>query len=414
MTKIGVKAIRYLTSTDGTIRQIISYADLSVEEFGAIYESLLEYSPRITVASEITNGIEYQPNRFILDPRGSDRKTTGSYYTNHALVQELIKSALDPVIKSRLDEADNNPEAKEKAILSIKVCDMVCGSGAFLIATCNRLGYELAKIRSGEELPAQAVEQDSRRDVLLHCIYGVDLNPMAVELAKFSLWINAAVRDKPLNFLDHHVRCGNSLIGTTPELMQAGIHDGAFTPVEGDDKTVANYFKKVNQEQSKNSTLSKWQIQEDVVKICCREFMKMEDKIEVTPDQVKEKWTNYKALLSSKKYNHMKFLADLWKSAFFWPLTDQTNKTDEVPTNELYLSFILDEKLDPKPELIRKVSKLAQEYQFFHWHLEFPDVFSRENPGFDCVLGNPPWSIVELNDYDFFAKYPLRNNLIQF
>jgi hypothetical protein len=401
-----IKAIRCLTSTDGTIRQIISYADLSVEEFGAIYESLLECSPRITVASEIINGIEYQPNRFILDPRGSDRKTTGSYYTNHALVQELIKSALDPVIKSRLDEADNNPDGKEKAILSIKVCDMACGSGAFLIAACNKIGYELAKIRSGEELPAQAVEQDARRDVLLHCIYGVDLNPMAVELAKVSLWINAAVRDKPLNFLDHHVKCGNSLIGTTPELMQAGIPDGAFAPAEGDDKKVTSHFKNINKEflkrikgQYKSSSIYKWVSKEGSAKIRSAEFAKLRDEIEFTPEQVKYKKEHYESLLANRKYNRIKFLADLWTSAFFWELTDER---EEVPTNKTYLNFANNEDISPGPDFKRKISELARKYSFFHWHLEFPEVFSGENPGFDCVLGNPPWERIKLQETEFF------------
>ena len=403
-----MKAISYLTSTDGTIRQIISYADLSVEEFGAIYESLLEYSPRITVTNEVINGIQYQPNRFILDPRSSDRKSTGSYYTNRDLVQELIKSALDPVIKSRLNEAADNSEAKIKAILSIKVCDMACGSGAFLIAACDRLGYELARIKSGEELPAQAVEQDARREVLLHCIYGVDLNPMAVELAKVSLWINAAVRDKPLNFLDHHIKCGNSLIGTTPELMQAGIPDGAFTPVEGDNKKVANHFKKINKEflrkikeQHKSSSIYKWVSKDGSAKICSVEFAKLGDEIEFTPEQVKEKKEHYESLLASKKYNRIKFLADLWTSAFFWELT---NEKEEVPTNKTYLTLANNEDISPGPEFERKITELARKYHFFHWQLEFPEVFSGEKPGFDCVLGNPPWEVISFEEKQFFSE----------
>ena len=404
-----LEAIRFLTLTeiDG-VRQTIPYSDLSVEEFGSIYESLLDYAPRVTLTLEEIEGRQYAPNRFILDPRGSDRKSTGSYYTNPGLVQELIKSALIPVLEARLQNAADTRQAKEKALLSIKVCDPACGSGAFLIAACNKLGRELAKIRSGEELPAFEVEQEARRDVLLHCIYGVDINPMAVELARVSLWINAAVRNKPLNFLDHHIKCGNSLVGATPELMKNGIPDGAFTPVEGDDKKVASHFKKINKEflkgikeQYRSSSISEWVIREGSAKVCSAEFAKLGDETELTPEQVKEKKEHYKSLLTNKKYNRIKFLADMWTSAFFWELTDTK---EEVSTNKTYLTLATDEDLNPSREFTDKVTSLAQEYKFFHWHLEFPDVFSGENPGFDCVLGNPPWEVISLIEKEFFAE----------
>jgi type II restriction/modification system DNA methylase subunit YeeA len=104
------------------------------------------------------------------------------------------------------------------------------GSGHFLIAANNALALRLAQIRSGDEYPAEQALRRTRRDVLAHCIYGVDLNPMAVELCKVALWINAAVNDAPLSFLDHHLKCGNSLIGATPELLEEGIPDDAFKP----------------------------------------------------------------------------------------------------------------------------------------------------------------------------------------
>jgi hypothetical protein len=128
-------------------RQRISYADLSVEEIGAIYEELLDYAPRVTTGFDTVNGQERRPGEFVLDPEGSERKTTGSYYTNPDLIAELIKSALDPVLKDRLSRAGPDPAARERALLSIRVCDPACGSGAFLIAASNRLGRELAKIR---------------------------------------------------------------------------------------------------------------------------------------------------------------------------------------------------------------------------------------------------------------------------
>lgn len=399
-----LQAIRCLTiirKEKSNISQIISYADLSVEEFGSVYESLLDYAPRITSFEEEIAGKKFPANSFILDPRGSDRKSTGSYYTNPQLVQQLIKSALEPVIEDRLSKVtSNDPQVKRKALLSIKVCDSASGSGAFLIAACNRLGKELAKIMSDEEIPPQDVEQNARREVLLHCIYGIDVNPMAVELAKVSLWINAAVRDKPLNFLDHHIKCGNSLIGATPELMAKGIPSDAFTPVEGDDKTVASQFKKINTEQHKVRTLDSWkEVYKDKARICSAKFAALGDVDESDPNAVHLKKKKYSELLANEIFYREKFLADLWTSAFFWKLDDKNAK---VPTHSVFLSALKDINL-VDPDICRTVEELAREHRFFHWHVEFPDIFGKDDPGFDCVLGNPPWEKNQVEDKQFFG-----------
>jgi len=251
-----LRAIRALTLIERErVLQRISYADLGVEELGSIYESLLDYTPRVTAGPENVDGREIPAHTFFLDPRGSERKTTGSYYTHPSLVNELIKSALLPVARDRLAaaglpviEEDAIGEATaglltdyagltgeqcaagEAALLSVKVCDPAAGSGHFLVKANNALGAELARVRTGDEYPTEAEIQAARRDVLAHCIYAVDVNPMAVELCKVSLWINASVADKPLSFLDHHIKCGNSLIGATPELMDKGVPYEALPP----------------------------------------------------------------------------------------------------------------------------------------------------------------------------------------
>ncbi|WAI00953.1 AlbA family DNA-binding domain-containing protein [Methanogenium organophilum] len=407
-----LQAIRYLTWTEPETGrghhnhakagpQRISYADLSVEEIGAIYESLLDYTPRIITEPDIIEGRTYAANSFFLDPRGSDRKSTGSYYTNPSLVQELIKSALVPVIARKLREAGPTSGEKERALLSIKVCDPACGSGAFLIAASNKLGFELAKVRTGSSLPELDTMQEARRDVLTHCIYGVDLNPMAVELAKVSLWINALVRDKPLNFLDHHVRCGNSLIGATPELMAEGIPDVAFTPISGDVKTVATELKKANKEQRKNQTLAQWTYPASGGGVPAQEFAHLSEYGEDDPEAVGKKKTAYCDLVLSDTYLHELFVADLWTAAFFWPLTPDTAHT--VPTTG-DLSLVRQQGKDSMPADVQaQIHRLRKEHRFFHWHLEFPDVFSENNGGFDCILGNPPWEVVNLNEKEFFA-----------
>ena len=141
----------------------------------------------------------------------------------------------------------------EKAILDLKVCDPACGSGHFLIAA-HRLARHLARVRTGELEPSPEEYQHVLRNVIGRCLYGVDLNPMAVELCKVSLWIEALEPGKPLSFLDHHIQQGNSLLGTTPYLIARGIPDMAFEPIEGDDKKVCAALKKKNKAERAGQT----------------------------------------------------------------------------------------------------------------------------------------------------------------
>ena len=136
---------------------------------------------------------------------------------------------------------------RQEAIQGISVCDPACGSGHFLLEAARRLGKELARIRVGEDEPTPEQFHVAVRDVISHCIYGVDQNPLAVDLCKLALWLEGHWAGKPLSFLDHRIRCGNSLIGVLdPAVMADGIPDDAFTPVTGDDKKVAAAYKKRN------------------------------------------------------------------------------------------------------------------------------------------------------------------------
>ncbi len=137
----------------------------------------------------------------------------------------------------------------EAAILKLKVVDPACGSGHFLIAAAHRIAKRLAAVRTGEEEPPPEAQRKAIRDVIGHCIYGVDVNPMAVELCKVSLWMEALEPGKPLSFLEHRIQSGNSLLGATPALLAQGIPDEAFTPIEGDDKEICKEFKRINREE---------------------------------------------------------------------------------------------------------------------------------------------------------------------
>ncbi|NJK94624.1 MAG: hypothetical protein HC905_06600 [Bacteroidales bacterium] len=221
----------------------INYANLAIDELGSVYESLLDYEPKLAKENITLGKREIKRGEFYLDDRGTDRKTTGSYYTDSRLVAQLIESALIPVINNALDGKVTIAE-KEQALLDLKVADIACGSGAFICAALEKLGEQLALVRMGdEERPTEDQLREAKRDVLLHCIYGVDLNPMALELAKFSLWITASLPDMPLTFLDHKLKCGNSLIGATPELIKNGIPEEAYKAVGNDNTDICTKLK---------------------------------------------------------------------------------------------------------------------------------------------------------------------------
>src|SRR5262249_47234213 len=158
---------------------------------------------------------------------GNERKTTGSYYTPPGLVSALLDTALEPLLDDAIKNASDQAKA-EQGLLALTVCDPACGSGHFLVAAARRLAQPLAHLRSGDDEPTPTDVQHALREVAGRCLYGVDVNDLAAELAKVSLWLEALEPGQPLSFLDARIRVGNSLLGTTPTLLQAGVPDVAF------------------------------------------------------------------------------------------------------------------------------------------------------------------------------------------
>ncbi len=406
-----LKAIRSLAFTeDRGILRPVNYRNLGSEELGSIYESLLEMHPGIYM--EATNPAD----RFKLTvAAGSERKTTGSYYTPSSLVNCLLDSALEPVI----DEAIRKkaPAEAEQALLNLKVCDPACGSGHFLIAAAHRMAKRLAAVRAGEDEPAPESIQHALRDVVGHCIYGVDINPMAVELCKVSLWIEALEPGRPLAFLSHHVKYGNSLLGTTPALMREGIPDDAFKPIEGDIKTVCSELKRQNREERKRGQryirfegekTHPWDKLGNLASMAAQVEELNDDDI---PSQ-EEKQRRYDEFVSSIGYEYGHLLADLWCAAF----VIKKDKSFDYGITESILRDVEKTPHELAPWLKTEIRRLADHYQFFHWHLEFPAVFrvpseaeEADNEqagwtgGFDCVLGNPPWERIKLQEDEWFA-----------
>ena len=235
---LAVFRLAWLRDDGGLAR--VNWRDMGPEELGSVYESLLELVPQVAAAR--TFGFAQGG-----ETKGNARKTSGSYYTPDSLVQVLLDSVLDPVITDTIAKNVENPV---DALLALSIVDPACGSGHFLLAAARRLAAQVARLEAGGT-PSAGQYRHALRQVVGRCVYGVDLNPMAVELCRVSLWMEAVEPGRPLSFLDSHIQHGNALLGTTPELMAKGIPDAAWEPIEGDDKKTASALKKRNKDAAK-------------------------------------------------------------------------------------------------------------------------------------------------------------------
>ncbi len=404
----AIQALSEVTR-DGITRRI-NYRDLDVEELGGVYEGLLEHRPALAP----------QPNgdyRFGFG-ESTSRKETGSYYTPRSLVQALLDSALDPVIEAALERA-TTPEAQERALLELNVCDPACGSGHFLLGAARRIGRRLAEVRAGvDREPEPGDLRGATAEAIRHCVYGVDKNPLAIDLCKVALWIESHEPGGPIGFLDHHVKRGDSLVGVFDlDVLQDGIPDDAWKPVTGDDKAVASDLKKRNKDersklvvqasgtavQMHNASLFAEGEREDILKALGQRLREIDAMSEGTVEAVQTKASAYDALHARQDWRDLSTACDLWTWAFFAPLTENTRQL--VPTSGTVRQMV--ETGNVRGDLIGAATGTAADVGFFHWRLAFPDVFGWRDRagGFDAVLGNPPWERVKLQEKEFFAEH---------
>ena len=316
-----------------------------------------------------------------LETETHDRKVSGSYYTPESVVRYIVRSTLSPLVSDRIAEARRAGKAETEAILTLKVCDPAMGSGHFLVETVEFLGEALLRATergASQNLPA--LESDplswAKREVVRHCIYGVDLNPLAVELAKVSLWLATIAKDRPLSFLDHRLKCGNSLVGAT-------LLDMAWLPRERPKQVETP----VTAPQS-------------FVKELLRVLGEIEGGLEDSVEDVKKKEIAYRKLSGSRDYLRFKTLGDVHTGLYFL-----SERPDSIRRH--YMEIASEVVYGDSTKWARKTSvawvqsaaREAVTHRAFHWQLEFPDVMVNPargpNSGFDAIVGNPPYVRVE-------------------
>jgi hypothetical protein len=370
----------------------VDYSTLRVRELGTIYEGLLEWRLEPVSAADLKAGSikllgdkriarKVEPGDFALVADQADRKATGSYYTPHYVVEFIVKNVLKPLLKEIEDECHGDPRQIISRVLDQRILDPAMGSGHFLVFAVERLAdyvfEQLGKIRAQQKpngkskkkaekeelpLPLDAPIEFIRARIAERCVYGVDINPLAVELAKLSLWVATAAKGVPLSFLNHHLRCGDSLLGVFSDEFH---HDLFAQKLVQQMSLAVGFIRYINDNYSKT----------------LKDIGKKEENLRVAREHLRRFRLTYDCQLASVFGQDIDVVFHEWIDRIAEP----------IPA-------VL-------PEWLQRVEKPASEHRFFHWELEFPEVwhdrFGRPLdatgksegtlPGFDVVLGNPPF-----------------------
>lgn len=377
---------------DNDVLIAVNYGGLDVEEFGSVYEGLLELKLNITqiegdqffscTFQKIAGGREFQ-----------------SHYTPEELVQPLITHSLEYLILDRIQPYQQKKADKEttlRLLLSLKIGDIACGSGHILLSAARRLAFEVARVQTDEEQPNPMAIRKAIKQVVRQCIFGVDKNPLAVELCKVALWLESHNPGEPLNFLDHHIKCGDSIVGLARKSeLDNGIANEAFKPLPGDEKDIAKTFRDNNIKERKDKEQSKINFEaglSEELKAIVEKYNLFKDLPERTPEEVENKARSHRKYEEDYRRIRLKQLADAQVAQFFIQKTSKNKEfllTDAEYREHLrqvnkHLGSLQSNKLSNAQIIADKNHR-----NFFHWFLEFPEVI--EEGGFDCILGNPPF-----------------------
>lgn len=420
------RALNLFTDENGQLVKI-NYSSLDVEEFGSVYEGILEKRPLLTqglAASDWSYG-------FV---GGLDRQSTSSYYTRPDLVQSLIRTTLEPVIKERLSKL-RIPEDKVASLLSMKVCDAASGSGHIVLAMARTIAWYVSSIRSGEDNPASMEYRRALHEVIQRCVYAVDYNPDAVELCKVVLWIEGYCAGMPLSFLDHHIRCGNSVVGVTDlDTLLEGVPDKAFTAedketlktIKGINKKALKDIKLIKDGKGNGLAISLFREDFNISKIDEEQISLAKEVQEITAlpenDLLEQltKQRRWEDLMQSPRVESLRRACDIFTTAFYHTFSyddvhagaDAITLPDSPYTATVYQALEEIKQLENPDsnyvplteEFKRYVADEAARQRFFHWCVEFPEVFA-DGGGFDVMCGNPPWDKIKVEDKKWFESH---------
>lgn len=380
----------------------VDFSTVSVRELGGIYESLLEYKlavadrdfselPSIVNKKRVRHDVR-RGDLYLINHDG-ERKATGSYYTPDAIVEHLATSALEPKLEEAKRANEGDIEAVIAAVLELKVCDPSMGSGHMVQTAFTRIVqflHQCIEEAANDGITARRWDEETayqiRTSVARKCIYGVDLNPVAVELAKLVMWMKVFRPDKPFEFFDYNLACGNSLIGIYDE-------------TESDDEAQLALFR--TREQIEAS------IQSDLL----ARVKHMQEMPRDTIEQVHEVDRYWKSKVRPLQ-SQVSFFYNVKLAK--WLLPDKARLVDEnyeqlveqIEADDTYVQKITTG--DPSlPEGIRALAEVAGEirdrYRPLHWRIAFPHIAVAG--GFDCIMANPPWDKVKPFRGDFFSDY---------
>ena len=337
--------------TDRVLKAVA--AATSVERLHGALDPVVDRSATPDIAP--AGSLVLQPNE--------ERRRSGSHYTPRTLTGPIVRRTLEPIL-ARLREAVGGSAPRPEAVLELKVCDPAMGSGAFLVEACRQLGdalIEAWKVHGGRpEIPSDEDETIfARRLVAQKCLYGVDRNPLAVDLAKLSLWLVTLAKDHPLTFVDHAFRAGDSLVGLSR-------------------KQIAS----VDRKDGGTDLFAEEEVEKTVGEVLDLRRQIREAGEEVTDYERRELWKSAEyALARVRLYGH------LLVAAFF----GETKRAARERERRRLEAEIREGRAEEHRSWVAQVNTGGVPLAPFHWEIEFPEVFDRDNPGFDAFIGNPPF-----------------------
>lgn len=384
-----------------------SEADKKVKAAATVIDLLAALDKRIDRQS---TPMPVQPGGLYLQPT-DERRRSGSHYTPRSFTRPIVQKTLEPIL-ARLGR---HPKPEE--ILALKICDIAVGSAAFLVETCRQLADELiAAWHVHKCLPVLPPDEDevlhAMRTIAQRCLYGVDRNPMAVDLAKLSLWLATLAKDHPFTFVDHAIRCGDSLVGLTRKQIETFSWKSEFTTGQLWDKKVREYTAGALHERKillgmgddygtpalKRAKLEKADELLSYVRFIgdsavCAFFSADKDKgREAKRQEFIERLsdTNF----SRRPIAEVKGMRGEYPTPREESSVDKGRDVDDcIPTNKRAAQSTSDGEGGEEDS---NDSHVVDDSKYpiipFHWEIEYPEVFDRENPGFDGIVGNPPFA----------------------